>query len=140
MAIDLQFLIKLSEQEILDLINRCILSLNEQITDPDLKKRYVDQVNIYAEDDRREKGCRVMFVTTLSNQVYIGNSFQISDFSMTSLNCVNPQLNIDFSHVLKAFMTQKFGQEYIEALHNLRVQEADAESQTLQQYLSSTRK
>lgn len=137
---ELRFLNQLNESEILSLINLSIINFNAQNESP-VKERAVDYISIYAEEDRRDpKGNRYMYVTTASQGNFVGLPYSITDFTMTRLDLMSPRFSIDFSDTVKAYMTKKFGQEYIEALHNLRVQEADAESQILQQYLSSTRK
>lgn len=138
---DLQFLNQLSEGEILALINRCVLSENQEIETAELKEHYVNCVSFYDEFDRRdEKGNQYIYVTTMTHEIdgmsRIGMSYEISDYSMRSLNFVNPHLSKDYSHILKAFMTQKFGKDYIQALYDMKVQEAMQEYQELEQYLS----
>lgn len=138
---NLQFLNQLSEEEILILINLCIASINEQIKEPELETRYVDYISIYSGEDSRDmNGNQYAYVTTGSNGNYIGSPYEISDFNMTAVNHVNPHLSKDFSNVLKEFMTKRFGMPYIQALHDLRVQEADAESKELSQYLGVSKK
>lgn len=136
----LQFLNKLSKEEIKELINMSIASVNDQIADQEFHTRYVDYVSILNEFDRVDKnGNQYMLVTTMSQGNFIGSPYEISDFHMAALNYINSHLTKDFSNVLKVFMTKKFGIEYIQALHDLRVQEADEEFLKLSQYLGTTR-
>lgn len=133
---DLNFLDKLTKEEIVILINCCIDYINAlEETKIIIKEPHIERVVLWNEVDRRDiYGNRYIQIKT-SNGDYIAN-----DFYMSSTNVVNPHLNVDLSAPLRVFMTKRFGERYIKALFNMRVGEAEVESERLSEYLNNGRK
>lgn len=129
---DLEFLDKLTEEEIIELIYYCI-SCKKEFTE--LKEVKINNITLWNETDRRDiNGNRYVIIHSLVGK------YKANDFYMSSENDINPHLNIDFSSQLREFMTRKFGERYIKAFYDMQVQEAKIESERLTDYLNNTRK
>lgn len=129
---DLEFLNKLTEEEIIELIYYCISSKKDF---EELKGVKINKVTLWNEVDRKDiNGNRYVIIHSL-----VG-SFKANDFYMSSENMVNPHLNTDFSSQLREFMTRKIGERYIKAFYDMQMQEAKIESERLTDYLNNARK
>lgn len=125
-------------QDIIDILNRCIDTINEEYDRAGIPGHhpYVDNINISDEPDRRDiNGARYMYVESMSGLLY-NPTVVIYDFAMESLGN-NAR---DFSDVLKRFMTEHFGEEYLQALLAKRQVDAQHEVNELKQYLPRGRK
>lgn len=135
---EFHFLNRLSDEDIIDLLNRCIDKINSENDKNGIPRQepYVDTVNISSEPDRRDiNGARYMYVESMSGLLY-NPTVVIYDFAMESLGN-NAR---DFSDVLKRFMTETFGEEYLEMLKEKRRTDAQLEVNELKQYLPRGRK
>lgn len=133
-----EFFLRLSQDDVKELIADCIKS--------DLDKggwsvgnHTADEVLIYVEEDRKDlNGERWAWVRGVSHARSIPNffaSYRVNDFYMS----FEEHLSHEYNNVLRAFMTRKFGEEYIEALYARRVSEATLESKQLTEYLATVR-
>lgn len=131
-----EFFSRLSKEDIIELINRAMAYDESKGAWGVSASDRADEVLVYNEEDRRdENGNRYAWVRGISNRQsnlpkYFA-SFRISDFYM----CYGDNLPHDYDNILRAFMTEKFREEYIKALHAHRVSLADTEAEQLTEYL-----
>lgn len=134
----MKFFLRLSKDEVIELINLCMADSEAKGSWTSAGDR-ADEVLIYAEDERQnEDGERYAWVRGISNKSGFPSyfaSFRINDFYM----CYGDNLPYHYNEVLRAFMTRKFGEEYIKALYNQRLDEATLESKQLTEYLQIVR-
>lgn len=122
----LQFLNKLNEAQIIDLINY-INSNNEYAHN-------AKQVQIFAEPERCDEfGNQEIFVNAWDDNFYVG-MYSIQDFNMMK---VYPEKNN--SSELREYMASIFGEEYLNALRNYFALEAEKEIERIKSTLGMGR-
>jgi len=122
----LEFLNRLSEEQIIDLIN--------YVNNKDEFVHFVKQVQIFREPDRCDE---------FGNQAYLVNvwddNFHIGMYSVQDFIIRDVFEKADLKDKLREYMTSIFGEEYLNALRNFYVLEADKEIERIKSALGEGR-
>ncbi len=132
------FLDKLSEEEIVELVNLCNMEEN-RILGFDLNEE-IDFALVSNEEGRRlVSGERYYFLRGIKRGAipkFIGD-YKATDFWMAS--CLPLHKENDYSHILREFLARKFGTEYLDALYEHHIAEAQEERKDLETKIGITR-
>ena len=129
------FLSKLSEKELINIINSCIRDTNKEIG---LRLQPIDKAQVVSISNGEQI---VMIVQTFLEEK-LQDAYHIDDYSMTSHSYIQQSHEpiINFSDYYKTAMVRHFGSEYIEEVLAYRKSMAYQEMRKLSEALSTTRK
>ncbi len=125
---NLTYFKNLSDEEIVELINACI-QYESDILKLKVGKPNISQFKVYAEDDRVDINNQRYALIYANSQAYM-----ITDYTLKTYDSVVcPE--IDFSNILHLFMTKRFGEEYINSLYEVKLQELETKRDELRNTL-----
>lgn len=123
---ELNYFKQLTEEEIVEMINFCIASKNEESLDID-KRLEIDTVNISCEEDRVDlNGKRYARVLTAKEEGnVILSCYRATDFTLSTddISC----FPASYDEEMKMYMSKRFGAPYLQALYAHRLVEANEE-------------
>lgn len=137
---DLKYLPQLTEEELIALINSCIMAKN-QSEDIRQKRDVADSIIVYNEYDRRDMQGNQYYLIGTATGIRISDYFVATDYSLKVNNYSHlKDENADvYDEEMKRFMVARFGTQYLDDLFAKRVTDAEQEKQALAEYLGNNR-
>lgn len=134
---NLEFLPQLTEEEMIELINFCMIQRDSKREVKTSPRELIDHIKIFGEQDRRDLNGNQYFYVQTAHGILVLSCYKISDFHMTTddYGFYTKYPSVCYDEALRIFMTKRFGESYIKALYQKQVKAANKEVETLSQYL-----
>lgn len=132
---ELSYITRLGKTEFIDLINFCITKQNEKNVERGSfsSDTTVSNVVVHDEPDRRDLAGERYFWVCSYDGVRVLNGYVIKDFDMAidNVGINGRETAADYTASMREFLTKRFGKEYIKAVYQHQVQEAEKEMNRL---------
>lgn len=132
---ELDFITRLEEQDLIELINFCIKKQNEKYQEVGFAKWIclIDNIVVYNEINRKDVEGNCYFWICTFNGARVLDNYRIKDFEMMvdNIGLYGRNIAIDYTQYMREFMAKHFGKEYIQALFQYQTKQAEKEMQRL---------
>lgn len=132
---ELGYITRLGKTEFIDLINFCITKQNEKNVERGSFSldTTVSSVVVHDESDRRDLAGERYFWVCSYDGARVLNGYVIKDFDMAidNIGINGRETATDYTASMREFLTKRFGKEYIKAVYQHQVQEAEKEMNRL---------